>query len=301
MKLSTIIVNWNTSAELEQCLLSLEGRFSSAPGEAEIIVVDNASSDDSVAMVRRRFAQVRLLENSQNEGFARANNSGIRVSSGEFLLLLNPDTEVRAGAVETLIDFLETHPDAAMAGPRLLNSDGSLQESCYPAPTLPREMWRLFHGDRISPRAIYDMSSWRQDTPRAVDVLKGACLLVRRDVMLECGLLDEGFFIYSEDQDLCKTLRRCGWKIYWVPSASIVHHGAKSSIQAEMAMFLQLYKAKIRYFRKHHGVLSASAYKLVLLCAALARQVAGLVSAPRSANLLIARKYRFLIKMLPTL
>jgi len=307
MDLSVVVVNWNTRDFLERCLRSVEEDVAHAGSvEAETIVVDNASVDCSAATVRRLFPRVILIENERNEGFARANNKALLASAGRYLLLLNPDAEIEPGAVTALLSFLEANPDVGLAGPRLLNTDGSLQISCYPAPTLLREFWRLFHLDLIRPVGSYDMTRWNRDRPREVEVLKGACIMLRRTVLERCGRLDEDYFIYSEDQDLCRKARRCGWRIFWVPQAKCRHHGAQSTAQAEAEMFMRLYMGKIMYFRKHHGALTAGVYKLVLLAASLARQALrplSLFQKPetRETSLAVARRYWSLIRTLPDL
>src|SRR5262249_26992254 len=154
-------------------------------------------------------------------GFARANNQAIAIAASRYVLLLNPDTRVRPDALQTLVRFMDEHPKAAAAGPRLLNADGSLHASCQPAPTLSRELWRLFHLDAAWSRASYRMQDWRIDTPRLVDVVQGACIILRRSVLDTAGGLDEGYFIYSEEVDLCHRLRRHGWQVWWVPQAEV--------------------------------------------------------------------------------
>ena len=171
MDLSIIIVNWNTRELLARCLQSVgsgfEFRVARSAGQSatcnpqpvtyEVFVVDNASTDGSAQMVRERFPWVRLTANSENVGFARANNQAIRKSKGRYVLLLNPDTEVHPGALETLTRFMDTRTKAGAAGARLLNPDGTLQAWCYPAPTLSREFWRLFYLDVFWPYGRYDM------------------------------------------------------------------------------------------------------------------------------------------------
>jgi len=298
IRLSIIIVNWNTRNLLAQCLQSL---YANPPdGEFEVWVVDNASTDGSVQMVREQFPQVRLIENSENAGFAWANNQAIRRSSGRHLLLLNPDTEIWPGAPETLVRFMEEYPQAGAAGARLLNPDGTLQESCHPFPTLGREVWRLFHLDALWPRARYEMTRWDLETPRPVDAVQGACVMLRREALEQVGLLDEDYFMYTEEVDLCYRLRRGGWRIYWAPQATVVHYGGQSTQQMPAEMFLRLYESKLFYFRKHHGRQAARAYKLILLAAAVARlllsPLAWLERPPqRQRHLALAGYYRRLV------
>lgn len=281
---SIIIVSWNTRDLLGACLASVvdlgcpTGRRGRLDGDEgllfQIIVVDNGSTDGSPAMVREQFPMVTVIENRENVGFARANNQAVARSTGRYLLLLNPDTQVRRGAIETLVGFMDRHPEAGGAGPTLLNPDGTLQTSCYPSPGLAREAWRLFHLDHFRPFGEYPMAVWDRDLPRSVDVVQGACLILRRQAIDEVGPLDEGFFIYSEEVDLCYRLQKRGWTLHWVPRAEVVHYGGQSTRQVAETMFVHLYRSKIQYFRKHRGAPRAALYKLVLLLAALARVVA---------------------------
>jgi len=302
MNLSIIIVNWNTCDLLAQCLESV---YANPPDcEFEVLVVDNASTDGSVQMVRERFPWVRLIENQENVGFARANNRAIQESTGCYALLLNPDTEVQPGALETLVRFMNAHPQAGAAGAQLLNPNGTLQPSCHPAPTLFREFWRLFHLDVLYPYALYPMKRWSLESHREVDIVQGACMILRREALDQVGLLDEDYFIYSEEVDLCHRLRQRDWKVYWIPQAVVVHYGGQSTQQVATEMFLHLYQSKLLYFRKHNGWLAAQLYKLILLAATLARlllsPLAWLEHPPqRQQHLASAGHYRRLVRALP--
>lgn len=269
--ISIIIVSWNTSSLLENCLASILANPPTAP--FEIWVVDNASTDNSPGMVREKFPQVHLVQNRDNVGFARANNQAIQQCMGRYILLLNPDTLVGAGALQALVDFLGDHPEAGAAGARILNPDGSLQISSHPLPTLPREFWRMFHLDTISPYAAYPRTKWEADQPQEVDVLIGACLLLRKEVLDQVGFLDEDYFMYSEEVDLCYRIQRSGSPLYWVPQAQVVHFGGQSTQQVATEMFLNLYHSKIKYFRKHYGWSAAQIYKLILRSAAFSRLI----------------------------
>ncbi len=308
MDLSIIIVNWNTRELLASCLQSVSDNLRATAGlKVETFVVDNASADGSAAMVREHFPWVRLLENGQNAGFAQANNQAIRQSGGRYLLLLNPDTEVRPGALAALFSFMEAHPEAGAAGARLLNTDGSLQPSCTLTPTPGRELWLLLHLDALYPRyARYAMSEWDTGKPRAVEVLKGACLLLRREALDQAGPFDEEYFMYSEEVDLCRRIRLGGWQIYWVPQAEVIHYEGQSTRQVATNMFLHLYQAKLFYFRKNGGRRAAWRYKLVLLAAALPRlalsPLAWLERPPaRQRHLALAGRYWQLVRLLPGL
>lgn len=302
MDLSILIVSWNTRDLLAQCLASIAANPPAA--EFEIIVVDNASTDGSVDMVRERFPLVRLLGLERNVGFAGGNNQAIDISRGRYLLFLNPDTVVQPGAIETLVNFMDNTPATGAAGSMLLNPDGTLQLSCYPAPTLGRELWRLFHLDAFQPLALYPMSRWPTDSPRAVDTVQGASFIVRRDVVDGVGAFDESFFMYSEEVDWCLRIRRAGWQIYWVPGSRVIHYGGQSTRQIPTAMFLQLYRAKVQYFRKHYGAFHSLAYKGELLLASAARLAMTplmwlIQPAQRRERATLARHYGRLILALP--
>lgn len=304
MKLSIIIVSWNTRQLLADCLHSLQAAPLS--GESETLVVDNASVDGSADMVRASFPGVHLVTNRENVGFARATNQALESAGGRYALLLNPDTIVRPGALDTLVTFMDAHETVGAVGPRILNPDGTLQVSCFPAPSLGREIWRLSHLDGLKPYSRYDTSRWDDRRPRPIDTLLGACLMVRRAALDQIGLLDETFFMYSEEIDLCQRLARAGWRLFWVPEAEIVHYGGQSSRQVPAESFLRLYRGKVLYFRKHYGNRGARLYKLVLLGAALSRLAAAplarLTSQTDDVRLeQIAHNYRRLLRALPAL
>ncbi len=305
--LSIIIVNWNTRDLLEKCLSSVDVELARLREfEVETLVVDNGSSDGSAGMVRQRFPWVKLIENVRNAGFAAGNNLALRQSTGTYILLLNPDTEIVEGGIVGLAKFLDAHAAAGAVGPALINPDGTLQPSVYPAPTLLREFWRLLHLDRISRFASYPLAEWRSEGPRGVEVVQGACLMLRARALRQVGQLDEEFFMYTEEVDLCLRLRKAGWNLYWLPHLRVVHHGGQSTKLASREMFLHLYSSKLRYFRKHYGSLAALGYKAILVLAAAARLVisplAYLQGEPaRSIRLELAANYANMLYRLPTM
>jgi GT2 family glycosyltransferase len=268
---SIVIVSWNTRALLAACLSSVREAAHEVDGRLEVVVVDNASRDGSPEMVHEQFPEVVLVRNTVNVGFAAANNQAIRRTRGQYVLLLNPDTEGRPGFLGTLVGFLDAHPRAGAVGPRVNGGRGEHQVSCYPLPTLGRELWRLLHLDRFSPRGSYPASLFEATTPQQVESILGACLLVRRHALEATGLLDEQFFIYTEEIDLCRRLQDHGWQLYWVPQALIIHYGGASTTQVGRPMFVELYRSKVQYFRKHFGRRGAIGYKAVLVATALPR------------------------------
>lgn len=298
--LSILIVNWNTRELLAGCLESVIGDRLSVIGDqspenrlpftayrlplTEIIIVDNASTDGSAAMLRERFPQVQVLENRENVGFARANNQAICHSRGRYLLLLNSDTVVHSGALETLVAFMDAHPRAGACGPRLLNGDGSLQAACHPMLTPERELWRLSFLDAISPRSCYSMTHWDANTPRRVEVIKGASLLLRRAAIDQVGLLDDRYFMYTEEVDLCYRLAAAGWGLWYVPQAVVTHYGGASSQQMAEAMYLQLYRSKLQFYRKFGRRARAGRFKLYLALAYAPRTLAASLAASLRPN-----------------
>jgi len=309
MDMSIVIVNWNTCGFLVQCLRSLLGRAGVLaepsprrcfPPTYEILVVDNASTDGSANMVRARFSQVQLIANPSNVGFACANNQAIRKSHGRYVLLLNSDTEVHPGALQAMTDFMNRYPRVGACGPLLLNTDGTLQPSCHPVLTPGREFWRLLFLDRLWRRATYNQASWSRQVPRSVQVIKGACLFLRREALDQVGLLDESYFMYTEEMDLCYRLARAGWELWWVPQAVVTHHGEASSRQVAEDMYVQLYRSKAQFHRKFGGARRAAWFKALVSVAYLPRLLVAVAGGLLSPYLVArARTYRRLLTELP--
>lgn len=298
MDISILIVSWNTREDLLRCLASV---YADTIDHAfEVIVVDNNSSDGTAEGVTTGFPAVRLITNDMNLGFARANNQAVSHAHGHYWLLLNPDTVLRPGAVNRMVAHLRQHPLVAAVGPRLLNPDGSLQPSIERLPTLFSEWWRLAQLDRLLPVSHYSKQVLTASAPRPVEVLNGACLLVRRDAVGQAPLFDEDYFVYSEEVDLCDRFRQAGWALHWLPTAAVIHRGGQSTRQVADRMFLELYGNKLKFFRKRRGALAARLYKLVLLQTALSRWVAGkalarLSSARRADGQRLSRQYHLLL------
>ena len=275
--LSILIVNWNTRDLVAQCLRSLSdtadrieehphegGLLAYGPHHAEAIVVDNASADNSVSTLRENFSWARLIENARNVGFAPANNQAFQQSAGRYVLLLNSDTISPAGALAALIEFMNEHPRCGAGGAQLLNVDGSLQPSCHPMLTPWREFWRLIFLEGLVHKANYSSAFWNQAAPQSVEVIKGACLLLRRAALDEVGLLDESYFMYTEEVDLCYRLAQADWQLWWVPAAQVIHYGEASSRQVAQSMYVQLYRSKIQFYRKFGGERRAALFKSLL-------------------------------------
>jgi len=254
-ELSVCIVNWNTRNDLERAIASVIG---SDPGlNPEVIILDNASRDGSAAMVRERFPRVALIESEENLGFAKGYNAAVQQASGKYLLVLNPDTEVQPNSLKPLIDFLDSHEDAAAVGPRLLNSDGTIQYSCRRFPKPMAAVLRNTVIGRILPRNHYTrdylMADWDHDEPREVDWISGAAICIRAKAWNEVGGFDERFFMYAEDMDWCLRARNAGWKIYYCPDAVVVHHIGRSSDQRPVGMVIQFHRSMARFYSKHYA------------------------------------------------
>lgn len=252
--LSIVIVSWNVRDLLEQCLHSV-ARQKGSP-QLEAIVVDSASSDGTVAMVSQKFPWVRLLAQDENVGFPRGNNIGLRAARGEYLLLLNPDTIVQDGALGRMVEYMETELRTGALGPRLRYPDGAIQPSRRRFPTL---MTAFFESTWLEPWAPppilrrYRALDLPEDAIAEVDWVMGAALMVRRAVVEQVGLLDEAYFMYSEELDWCRRIKEAGWRVVYFPEAEIIHYEGKSSEQAVTARHINFQRAKLRYFRKFHG------------------------------------------------
>jgi GT2 family glycosyltransferase len=273
MQLSIAIVNWNTRELVRGCLKSV---FENLDGlDAEVIVVDNGSFDGSPDMIRSEFPAVRLIEAGANLGFAKANNLAYKVASGKYFLLLNSDTVVLPGALSALVDFLDKHPEAGASASKLLNGDGTLQRSCSTFPTPLTELFDALYLSKIFPKSKlfgrYAMSYWDFDSVRAVDFAGGSCLMLRRESLEKIGLLDERFFMYSEETDLCFRLNAGGWKVYFVPEARVVHYGGQSAKLDVGRTSVELCRSKYRFMLKHYGLCSALVYRAVVAVSAAGR------------------------------
>jgi GT2 family glycosyltransferase len=250
-RLSIVIVTYNSSAQIDECLRSLT---SNPPRTAhEIVVVDNASSDGTADAVRARWHSVKTIEAGANLGFARANNLGIRHSSGSLVLLLNPDTVVPSGAIDTMTAVLETRPDVAIVGPRLIAADGRVELSFgwMMSPLAEARQKLLVRGSaRGGPIAAYVASLTRRE--HDVDWVSGACLLVRRDDAEAVGLMDERYFMYAEDVDFCAAIRARGRRVLFTPAAEVVHLRGQSRATAASATEAAYRRSQLAFYEKHH-------------------------------------------------
>lgn len=267
--LSIIIVSWNVADLLEACLDSILRSSAILAGwKVEIIVVDSASSDGTPAHIRARYPQVKLIEQAENLGFVRCNNIGLNHAKGRFLMLLNPDTEILDDALIRLCDYLDQHPEVGIVGPHTLNTDGSTQSTRRRFPTLAigflESTWLQPH----APQAILDhyyVNDQSDEAVYEVDWVQGSAMLVRREVYDQVGGLDEGFQMYSEELDWCRRAKDAGWRVVYLGTAHIIHHGGRSSQQVIARSHIHFQESKLRYFRKYHGRLIANVLRAFLL------------------------------------
>ena len=263
VKVSIIIINWNTKKLLAECLDSVS-EFA-ADVSNEIIIVDNASEDGSQEMVKKFYPHVQLVENDQNTGFAKANNQGVKLSSGEYVLLLNSDARLTASSLQNLLELAEKNPAIGLVGARLLNPDGSFQASHTPFPTLWKEFLILSGLGRLFADSWYPSRGAEVEKGvQQVDYVEGACLFCRKDIYLQVGGLDEAYFMYAEEVDLCFAIKKAGYQVWYHPEACIIHHGGASSLNRRTQREGDLYSSRIRFFRKNYGVFQARLLTLMM-------------------------------------
>jgi GT2 family glycosyltransferase len=275
--LSVIVVNWNTRVILQDCLYSIYKQAGSV--NYEVVVVDNGSTDGSVEMVKEKFSQVRIIENSQNLGFARANNVGIRVATGRYICLINSDVTLLDDCIGRLTAFMDNHPNVGMAGPKILNCDGTVQHSCRHFPSIWNTFCQAVGLNRIFPKSelfsYWIMDYWDHSSTRKVDALSGCFWMIRREAMDKVGLLDENFFIYGEDLDWSRRFHNVGWDTVFYPEAQAMHLGAASSANAPVKFYIELQKADLQYWKKHHGRIGEISYAGIILLREIIRVAAG--------------------------
>lgn len=261
--LAIILVSWNTRELLLACIEALPAALGDL--RAEIWVVDNGSHDGSVAAVRARFPTVQVIANQGNLGFASANNQAMRASAGRYALLLNSDTLAEPGSIERLVRFADSRPRAGLVGGLLLNPDGSFQYSFADFPSLLSELLSASGlGERLIFRSFPSYSPRRSQAIRQANVIPGACMLARREAFRQVGLMDAGYFMYSEEPDWCLRMHRAGWEIWYMPEARIRHYGGQSTRQVKLAMVEALYRSKVRFFRKHYSRAYAASFCVAL-------------------------------------
>jgi N-acetylglucosaminyl-diphospho-decaprenol L-rhamnosyltransferase len=273
------IVNYNTCEHLRACLATV---IAAAP--SEVVVVDNASSDDSAAMVETEYPHVVLQVNKTNVGYGAAANQAIACCRAKYVLLLNPDTLLRPDTLVVLNRYLDQNPRAAVVGPRLVEADGTLQASCYPFPTpldtfLENSTIAVFLGRRIRRyvpglRNLY-LRTWAHDHSRVVPWIKGAVLAIRRIAFDAVGGFDESYFMYFEDADLCYRLNAAGWQMHFTPETTVMHVGGSSTRQCRAEMSVWLLASTLQFYQRHASRLRLAEAVLIIKALMLARWITG--------------------------
>jgi len=260
MDVSIIIVSFNAGNYLNKCLLSVKKETAS---NYEIIVVDNHSRDDSVDIVKKYYPDVKLVEFQENVGFAKANNIAFKAANGRYVFMLNPDTVVLNGAIDKLVKFMDHNKSAGACGPKNLNTDLSLQYNCHHFPSLLLSLWEYLQLKRFFPHSrIFGrehMSYWDYNIVKEIDWITGCSLLIRKKVLDRIGFLDENYFMYSEECDLCFRMKKNNYLTLFYPGASIIHYGGQSSLKQEQqktfskTIVKYLFQSRYYFYRKNYG------------------------------------------------
>lgn len=286
-ELTVVVVSFNSAATIEACLDSVRRH---GPSGTKVVVVDNASRDDTLARVRRRFPEVEVLANAENRGFARANNQALAQVATPHVLFLNPDCVVEADSLGRMVEALATRAEVGAVGPRTLNPDRTPQLS-YGPDLRPLAEWR----QRARVRAVkrrdpgtlreVDAETQREHEP---DWLSGSCLMARVRALRGAGGFDEGFFLYEEDADLCLRLRRAGFRLLFLPSAVVVHGLGHSAAQDAAAANVAYHASHLRYYAKHNGAWLTRGLRLWLLASAAWNGLLGLLGSPQRRRAAVA-------------
>ncbi len=248
--LSIIIVNWNTKEFLLPCVKSV---LEIGQGiSSELIVVDNGSWDGSRDEVKKTFPFIHLVENEKNLGFAKAVDQGLQKASGKYVLLLNPDTRVKHGAIVQLLSFMDSHLEAGVAGAQLLNSDGTKQNSIANFPSLATELLNKRVLRWLFPKRFPGKEKYYSE-PIEVDSVIGACMMVRREALDQVGFLDEDYFLFLEETDWCYRMKKAEWKIYHIPQVKVYHFQGKSAEAERKRAKVEYYRSRYHFFKKNKG------------------------------------------------
>lgn len=258
LDLSIVIVSFDVRQFLKHCLESL---YKTTNGiNYEIIVVDNNSQDGTVQMIETEFPDVDLIASKENIGFVKANNIAFRKSRGKYILMLNPDTVILRNSFRKMIDYFEQQPKIGAVGCKMLNSDHTLQPSCYHFPSLREIFGMYFIGSQI----FSALKKMDYDKAQKVDFIRGAFLALNRQCLEEIGLLDENLFMFGEETDLCYRMKKRGWQVMYLPDTVIIHHRGKSIEQVSDKMYAQRIRSLIYYFRKNYGKLSTLLLRAII-------------------------------------
>jgi len=280
VKLSIVIVTWNARRYLELCLGSLAKNYSTC--SMEVLVVDNASSDDTIEMVETKYPWVKLIRSKRNLGFSKGNNLAIRQCHGRYIALVNPDVIVLPGCLDALVDFLDQNSKVGNVGPRIFNPDMTQQSTCRHFPTLwnnfcaATRLESIFKHSRVF--AGEHMFYFPHDRTRAVDVIVGCFSMIRREAFDEVGLLDEELFMYGDDVDWCRRARNAGWQIVFYPKAHSIHDRGKTTAPYPIRFAIAQQRSVLRYWRKHHTFIGLWGIRSIIFCHHLLRYMVASLS-----------------------
>lgn len=298
-KVSIIILNWNTKEFLRRCLKSVYEKVRDI--SFEIIVVDNASTDGSNKMIRSDFRDVTVVQNTKNLGFAKGNNQAMRIARGEYFLLLNSDTIVNEGAIEALVDFMENHSGTAAVGPKVLNADGTIQSKGSYFPSISESLILFLRIHKLFPQKarsyLFPKIFWDGNIINKVDWVTGCCILIRRDVAYEIGLLDETFFFYGEEIEWCYRAKKAGYSVYYFPKAEIIHCGGASKIDNPVQRLIEVRRALYkRCFGRSKGVLIILTQILTVIVSLVKAFMIGAAAEEKHALMTTIRFHCILLK-----
>lgn len=261
--ISIIIVTWNSENWIKRCLDSILA--TSGDLKMEIIVVDNFSKDKTQEILKPYGSQIKLIQNSSNLGYAKGCNQGLKIAQGNYILLLNPDTEITENSLKKMRDFMEKNPEAGALGPQLLDFEGQIQPSCRRFPNYKLLLWELSGLSRLFPKSkifgAWKMGDFDFKSTREVEQPMGSALLIRKKVIDQIGLMDERFFLFYNDVDFCYRIKQAGWKIYFYPEAKIFHSKGASTGQVKIKKIIQSHRGHFFYLKKYHS----SGLKAILL------------------------------------
>lgn len=286
MDLSLIIINWNSVDYIRECLKSIYRNLRNV--KFEIIIIDNASFDGCANMIEEEFKEVIFIQNNENVGFAKANNLGFGASSGKVLLFLNPDTELLDNGIHSMYSSLIKMHDAGIVGCKLLNTDYTIQLNCIlPMPTIVNEIFDI----EFLKRKLYNIKIFgtqplfsNDDRPHLVDVINGACIMIKREVFQKIELFSTDYFMYSEDVDLAYKVRDLGYNSYLLSKISIIHHGGKCAVKKKNSFFnaILIRGSRKPFFKKTKGKAYAQVYQIIIMAVSLIRMILILLMLPLS-------------------
>jgi len=279
MKLSIIIVSWNVREDLLRCIRSIEENKPSCT--FEVIIVDNASTDGTVDIIQKHFSEISLIINIDNRGFAAANNQALKKSQSKYILFLGPDTIIHPKSLDILVRFMESNEDVGACGSKLLNCDGTIQPSVRRFPTFRAALYRhsafrylhLFRGQYNK----WLMKDFKYDRQLDVDQLMGAALMVRRSIIDQLGGMDEIFFMYYEEVDLCYRIKQAGWRIVYVPNVEITHLGGRSAGQIPAGKHIMAITSLLKFFKKYRGTFATAVFACIFKTALIVKSLIDIV------------------------